>query len=126
MFSSKREIFMAVSLFLIRLDRACDWIPFISTASNLSDLFLRSLPSNYLPEVVTKSRYWTHLEKKSLHCFLFIPILNVFYCLIPFFWTFPPSRKEVDDLIQVSKEIDQDLTNLRHDFDSFRQNRNNQ
>lgn len=59
------------------LDGICDYIPFVSTVSNLIDLFQKCVLQS-LSKETAKNRYWTHIKRKDLlRCFiLLVPILG--------------------------------------------------
>jgi len=72
-------MFNRVDVFLVKTDRICDYIPVVSTFSNLTALFIKYLVPNTLirPEIQT-SRYYAHLSQKpTSRCIvLLIPIIG--------------------------------------------------
>lgn len=76
---SKGKMTSNVNDFFVKADNACDYIPFVSTLSNLIDLFQKCV---VLPLVsnqsIVNSHYYTHLKNKSiLRCtFLLIPVIG--------------------------------------------------
>lgn len=70
---------MKVSSLLVKADRLCDYIPLVSTVSNLIDLFQKYVVLPFLhQDTIKASRYYQHLQQKSfLRCIaLIIPILG--------------------------------------------------
>ena len=68
-----------VNNFLVIADNTCDYVPFISTANNLIDLFLKCVVLPFLSrEEIASSHYYTHLEMKSIfRCVvLLIPVIG--------------------------------------------------
>lgn len=55
---------MGIASFLIEVDRACDYIPFVSTLSNIVVLF-QKCTYYCLPESIAKNRHWTHIHEKE-------------------------------------------------------------
>ena len=50
----------------IKVDHTCDYIPFVSTFSNIYDIFIKNVPQKDLSEsLVQKPRFWTHIKEKS-------------------------------------------------------------
>lgn len=74
---------MRVSTALAEADAICDYIPIISTLSNIVVVALKCIYA-CLPESITKDRYWTHIHEKSLwRCLiLLVPLLGNLYVLI--------------------------------------------
>jgi len=68
---------MKVTSFLVKADRLCDYIPLVSTVSNLIDLFQKYVVLPLLAKG-TLNQYYQHLQQKSfLRCIaLLIPILG--------------------------------------------------
>jgi hypothetical protein len=68
---------MKVSSLLVKVDLLCDYIPLVSTASNLIDLFQKYVVLPFLAKE-TSNRYYQHLQQKSFfRCIaLIIPILG--------------------------------------------------
>ncbi len=67
------------SSFLIKADQICDFVPVLSTANNLIDLFIKTIVLPKLgPEETRPNHYYTHLDKKTFtRCtLLLIPILG--------------------------------------------------
>lgn len=70
---------MEITNRLVKADQVCDYIPFVSTVSNLIDLFQKYVVLPFLQQdTINASRYYQHLQQKSfLRCFaLIIPILG--------------------------------------------------
>lgn len=75
---------MDIPKILVTADRVCDYIPFVSTVTNLVDLFQKYVTIPIACRTVTvQNRYFTHLNKKSFsQCImLLIPGLNVLVSL---------------------------------------------
>lgn len=63
---------MCISESLAKIDAACDYIPLVSTLTNLIDLFIKFvLPYFVSQDAIRLNHYYRHLEKKSFsRCFL--------------------------------------------------------
>ena len=64
---------------LVQADKVCDYIPVVSTISNLTVLFQKTIILPFSDrQTVINSRYYTHLEQKSaLRCvMLLIPVIG--------------------------------------------------
>lgn len=74
--------------FLVKADNICDYIPIVSTATNLVDLFQKTVLMPKLDaEDTSKNEYFTHLKSKKLaRCFalLFPFIGNMFIAICDF------------------------------------------
>lgn len=66
---------MITNIQLIKIDTFADYIPVVSTVTNLVDLFFKAV---VLPTIEKKNHYYTHIDDKSvLRCLiLLIPILG--------------------------------------------------
>lgn len=64
-------------------DGICDYIPGLSTVSNLMDLFLKCVVK-CLSEKTAKNRYWTHIKHKNLSrcCISLVPVLGNIYAVV--------------------------------------------
>lgn len=68
-----------VNDFLVKADNVCDYIPVVSTVSNLIDLFQKYIILSVVDEqAIAENYYYTYLkEKNALYCFiLLIPIIG--------------------------------------------------
>lgn len=74
---------MRVATFFAEADQICDYIPVISTVSNLVDLFQKCV-CKCLSKATLENWYWRQIQDKCLlRCFiLLIPILGNIYVLI--------------------------------------------
>lgn len=75
--------------FLTQLDCVCDYIPFVSTVSNLVDLFYKTVVIPRLQPETLSDHYWEYLAQKSVvRCVaLLVPVLgNLFIALKDIFW----------------------------------------
>ncbi len=73
---------------LAQADRVCDYVPFISTISNLIDLFEKAVILPKLEPAALSNHYWRQLNEKSVsRCWiLLVPVIgNVFMALKDFF-----------------------------------------
>lgn len=53
--------------FLVKADNICDYIPVVSTATNLVDLFQKAVVIPKLDaDVISSSHYYTHLKNKGI------------------------------------------------------------
>lgn len=93
---------MKVSSVLIEIDDVCDWIPVVSTISNLVDLFLRFLPLSCLPNAVSESRFWEHLQKKNIPLSLLIPVANIAFC---FDKLYAPLAEKVEEIKKENEQL---------------------
>jgi ankyrin repeat protein len=93
--------FMRISTTFAEVDRVCDYIPFVSTVSNVVDLFQKCV-CKCLSETVSKSRYWTHIKQKDLfRCFiLLVPILGNIYVLVSDYLEYKKDKASCDRSIQ--------------------------
>lgn len=66
---------MNIETNLIKADNICDYIPIVSTVSNLADLFQKCVL--YVVKTETKNRYWRHIQNKDL--------MRCLYLLVPGF-----------------------------------------
>ena len=80
------------SYFFREADKVCDYIPFLSTISNLIDLFQKIIiiPLIYImnKDYIKNDRYYKHLDEKNFsRClFLLVPVIgNVCYGVIDMF-----------------------------------------
>jgi Domain of unknown function (DUF4116) len=68
-----------VGNFFVKADNVCDYIPAVSTLSNLTDLFQKCVVLPFVStQSITNSHYYTHLKNKSiLRCIiLLIPVVG--------------------------------------------------
>lgn len=72
--------FMRIATTFAEVDMVCDYIPFISTVSNIVDLFQKCV-YKCLPDNIAKNRYWSHINLKDIsRCLiLLVPILGNIY-----------------------------------------------
>jgi len=64
---------------LVIADNVCDYIPAVSTLSNLTDLFQKCLVLSFMSDqTIVNNHYYTHLKNKSfLRCIvLLIPVIG--------------------------------------------------
>lgn len=64
---------------LIWTDRVCDYVPVVSTITNLVDIFEKCVLSNHFsPRSINANRYFSHIRnKEDLRCYiLLVPILG--------------------------------------------------
>ena len=69
----------SISHFLVKADHFCDYIPFVSSVTNLIDIFQKCVIVPLMDKSqIAASHYYTHLNQKSFsRCFLFIiPIIG--------------------------------------------------
>lgn len=59
---------------MVKVDNFCDYTPFVSTLSNLVDLFIKCVVINCLnPATIKGNHYYTYLKQKSyLRCFILL------------------------------------------------------
>lgn len=72
---------MRIATTFAEIDNICDYIPFVSTASNLVDLFEKCVCKYLSKEAVGKNRYWSHINWKdvSRSLILLVPIIGNIY-----------------------------------------------
>lgn len=58
---------MQITENLISLDRTADYIPVISSVSNIVDLFLKYVVVPRISNDTVQNRYWTHIRNKDLY-----------------------------------------------------------
>lgn len=94
-------------------DRICDYIPFVSTVSNLIDLFQKCVVK-CLPEGTTKNRYWSHIKDKDLlRCFiLLIPILGNIYILVADYFEYKKDKVSCREAIQSDQRMQRTLAGM--------------
>lgn len=97
---------MRVATILAEVDRVCDYFPFVSTVSNIVDLFQKYV-YKCLPENIAKNRYWTHIKWKEIsRCIiLLIPILGNFYIIINDYFEYKKDKTSCDQAIQCYQEL---------------------
>jgi hypothetical protein len=69
----------ALRSFLVETDCVCDYVPFVSSLSNLVDLFQKSVILPFMAEkTILSNHYFEHLDqKKYLRCLiLIIPVIG--------------------------------------------------
>jgi hypothetical protein len=70
---------MKITNFLINADRACDYIPVLSTVNNIVDLFQKCVITPFVEmNVIANNRYFQHLTEKSVfRCILLlVPVIG--------------------------------------------------
>ncbi len=87
-----------ISDFLIKADKTCDYLPVLSSFSNLVDLFYKYCVSPFLMETqIKQDRYYYHLDQKSVfRCIiLIVPFLgNVIIALYDLMnWMFTENQQ---------------------------------
>lgn len=97
---------MRISTTFAELDRVCDYIPFVSTISNVVDLFQKYV-CKCLPNV-SKNRYWAHIKQKDLfRCvILLLPVLGNIYILVSDFLEHKKDRAISLQAIQSLAELE--------------------
>lgn len=92
---------------LVKMDSYCDYVPFVSTITNLVDIFEKCVLLNYKNnEQIKKNPYFKHLiEKRFLRCVLvIIPVIgNIVIAFIDH------DQKKIE---QNEKEFKQEVANL--------------
>jgi hypothetical protein len=78
---SKEKTMEALSgaTWLVTADKICDYIPVVSTATNLINLYQKCVSIPELPErTITESHYFTHLQQKDFErcIILLVPIIG--------------------------------------------------
>lgn len=92
---------------LVTVNNFCDYVPVLSTASNLVDLFQKYIVFPFVDtNTLQQSRYYTHvMEKSSLRCILLLfPVIgNVFV----FLWDISriKNKNDVNDICEAPKEV---------------------
>lgn len=88
------------------VDAICDYIPFVSTVSNIVDLFQKCV-YKCLPENIAKNRYWTHIKWKEIsRCIiLLIPILGNLYIIIDDYFEYKKDKTSCDKAIQSHQQL---------------------
>lgn len=89
-----KEFMTKVHSLLVRLDKNCDYIPVVSTLSNLVDLFQKYAVIPLISESKLKDhRYYTHLNQKSIvDCLLMaIPVIGNIFAY------YRPQQRKTDD-----------------------------
>ncbi|MCB1112325.1 MAG: DUF4116 domain-containing protein [Chlamydiales bacterium] len=108
---------MRIENFFIAADQAADYIPVVSTVSNLVDLFQKTVViSNMKPTTIEKAHYFSHLNKKSkTRCaVLLIPVLGNLAVAI---YDFATRRNNKEYML---KEIERDVSNAKNLGDKLR------
>lgn len=90
----------------VEADGICDYIPVVSTISNLIDLFQKYVVK-FLSEGTAKNRYWTHIKHKDqLRCFiLLVPILGNIYVLASDYFEYKKDKASCADAIQSRQQL---------------------
>lgn len=77
---------MNISNIAIFLDKTCDYIPIISTCSNLFVLFQKSVFNCCSTETIEGNAYWTHVRDKDLYysILLLVPVAGniIYFCIL--------------------------------------------
>ena len=95
---------------LIQLDYLCDEIPFISTITNLIDLFQKYVVFPMMDEsVILESHYFTHIKNKSSvrSTFLLFPIFGNLIVRIDAWTQTNEDKRSVSDKEEASAVIDE-------------------
>ncbi len=98
-----------ISTRLVEVDHVCDYIPIVSTISNLVNLFEKAVAVSPFESEEQKGHYWSHIEAKSLaRCFfLLIPLVsNIYY----FVKEFKAYREEVKQYQEVKQDAENKMT----------------
>lgn len=87
-FMNSNSIPILIEKGLVGLDCICDYIPFVSSLSNIVDLVAKSILDKSIPYGGTTNYYFTHLRAKSSNrsTILLIPIIgNIVVCFYDIF-----------------------------------------
>ncbi|MGL5263329.1 MAG: ankyrin repeat domain-containing protein [Candidatus Rhabdochlamydia sp.] len=95
---------MRIAITFTEVDRVCDYIPFVSTASNIVDLFQKCV-YKCLPENIAKNRYWSHINWKDVsRCLiLLVPILGNIYIAISDYSNYQKNKASCNEAIRVQE-----------------------
>jgi len=92
---------------LAEIDRICDYIPVVSTVSNIVDLFLKRVVTPRLTETTLKSRYWTHIKRKEVSRImmamiipLLVPVLGSIYIFVSDYFEHKKNQEICDKAIK--------------------------
>lgn len=93
---------------LAEIDNVCDYIPFVSTVTNLIDIFLKYVLKHLVSETTAKNRYWTHIEKKDLlrSCMLLVPILGNVYVISQDYLKYIEDKIDCENAIKTRKDLE--------------------
>ena len=90
---------------LAEIDSTCDYIPLVSTATNMIVLFNKGV-FQFLPEEIAKNRYWTHINDKELsRCLiLLVPVLGNIYIIVTDYFNYLEDQEAAVDQIQAHQQ----------------------
>lgn len=111
-----RRFVVKIENFLVKADCICDYIPFLSTTTNLVDLFQKSmiLP-RYSSEETETSTYFKHLKSKKISRMLalLVPIFgNILVAISDF--------RKIPGMVQQIEEIKKELEITRKKIEFFK------
>lgn len=92
---------LRISTVLAEIDGTCDYIPVVSTVTNVVDIFNKCV-YQCLPEDIAKNRYWTHINDKELsRCFiLLVPVLGNIYIIVSDYFKYGEDQTQCEREIQ--------------------------
>ena len=104
---------MRIATTFAEVDRVCDYILFVSTISNIVDLFQKCV-YKCLPENIAKNRYWTHIKCKDIsRCLiLLVPLLGNIYIAISDYSDYQRDKASCDRAVQRNQEMQNSLAEM--------------
>lgn len=107
----------SISKALVKMDRFCDYVPFVSTVSSLVDIFEKAMIQTFCSDkTIKENRYFSHINGKSNErsAILLIPILgNIIVAL---------GDMKIKNTVQDLKSLMDELKKSFEEFKSFLNN----